>query len=185
MSTTAMEVGGFSEIEAQLTAQIEAGHPPTWMPTSLGGEHQPASDEITGKVAKYTQARTSYDDSLVDIMVIESLKSPGSFVSVWLLHETLKGAIRDNRPRPGEMVKLRYEGKTTPKGGGNEYHLWKVAVLRDEALSPSYLPWEVPQTRTPTTSVETGDNGTTAFAGGGTGEVAEAPPTPTDDDIPF
>lgn len=164
-------------VEERLRAQADAGHPETWQPNAAG-------QELIGRVVRYSQATTARGDR-VWIMVVESLRTPGRFASVWLLHTTLRNEVMDQKPHPGEIVFLRYEGLKQPKGGGEEYHGWSVVIDRD-GTSTHGLPW---QTDTgPRTEAE-------AMTPHSTGPAAcsdqaepwnEADfPSAADDDIPF
>jgi hypothetical protein len=59
-----------------------------------------------------------------------------ALASVWLFNTTLFNEFKRARPRPGEVVLVRYEGKVE-RQAAQPYHLWKVVVDRpDEAESP-------------------------------------------------
>lgn len=166
-------------VEERLRAQADAGHPDTWQPSQAG-------QSLTGRVVRYSQATTSRGDR-VWIMVVESLRNPGTFASVWLLHTTLRNEILEQRPHPGEVVFLRYEGLTQPKGGGEEYHKWSVVIDRD-GTSEHGLPWQSGDTA-PRTQAEAM---TPAATGPATQTEHSQPwadgadfPAAADDDIPF
>ena len=166
-------------VEERLRAQADAGHPETWQPNAAG-------QELIGKVVRYSQATTARGDR-VWIMVVESLRTPGRFASVWLLHTTLRNEIMEQKPHPGEIVFLRYEGLKQPKGGGEEYHGWSVVIDRDGSSSHG-LPWQdAGAAAQPRTEAEA----MTPHSTGPAAQSDHAEPWndgadfPADDDIPF
>lgn len=108
---------GYDERVAALHERAEEPLPESWQPKAAG-------DELVGKFVRLDRGATSYGPCW--IVVLESLKKPGEFASIWLFHTALKNQFNKARPEVGELILVRYEGKRTPKGGGQDYHDWKV-----------------------------------------------------------
>jgi hypothetical protein len=51
---------------------------------------------------------------------------------LWLLHSVLKGEFSKLRPRIGELVAIKHEGKVEPRGGGAPYEMYRVVVDRPD-----------------------------------------------------
>lgn len=174
-------------ITAELRAQAEAGYPDTL--------RLEAGQEVTGTVVRYESAYTQRSE-LAHIMVIESLATKKLW-SVWLLHTTLRNEVMTSKPRPGEIVYLKYDGLIEPKTpGGSSYHSWTLIVKRD-VNNPGTMPWEVPgvqadpRTAAQAMTTPTFDEGVptpspdTSVATGATVPAGhEGTPVPADD-IPF
>lgn len=115
-----------------LRTQMEQERPATWRPKEDGAE-------IVGRFVRLERGVTTHGDAW--IVVLESIRIPGRFAAVWLFHKMLLGEFDRTRPRPGDLVLIRYEGIKAPEGdGGHEYHTWRVATDRenftwDEALA--------------------------------------------------
>lgn len=108
---------GYDERVAALHNRADEPLPESWQPKNPG-------DELVGKFVRLDKGVTSYGDCW--IVVLESLKQPGQLASVWLLHTALKSQFAKAKPKPDQLVLIRYEGKRKPKSGGAEYHDWKV-----------------------------------------------------------
>lgn len=108
---------GYDERVAALHDRAEEPLPESWQPKDPG-------DELVGKFVRLDKGTTSYGPCW--IVVLESIKTPGVFRSVWLFHTALQNQFNKARPKAGELVLVRYEGKRKPKSGGAEYHDWKV-----------------------------------------------------------
>ena len=157
--------------EQRLRDRADAGNPESWKPEPGG--------ELTGKVITYDKAYTQRGDHAW-IMVVESLRNPGRFASVWLLHTALRSKVAEQRPRPGETVFLRYEGLVKPKHGGDEYHGWKLVVDRDESSAPAFgFPWQ----ETPDEPLV--PHGTNPPQESGDARPWDEPVPVVEDDIPF
>jgi len=114
---TATETEGYDERIAALHDRADEPLPESWQPTGPG-------DEIVGKFTRLDKGTTSYGPCW--IVVLESIKQPGNYRSVWLFHTALQNQFNKARPQQGELILVRYEGKRKPKAGGAEYHDWKV-----------------------------------------------------------
>lgn len=66
------------------------------------------------------------------IVVLADLET-GVETAVWLVHAALVAKLENAGPQVGELVAIRYEGQTTPRGGGDPYHAYRVAVDRGAA----------------------------------------------------
>lgn len=114
-------------IEQRLAAKAAEPQPESW-------KNEKPGDQIIGRFRRLERGTTTYGDCW--IVVLESLRSPGRLASVWLFNTTLFNEFKRARPRSGEVVLVRYEGKVE-RQGAQPYHLWKVVVDRpDEAESP-------------------------------------------------
>lgn len=103
--------------------------PESWQPEKAG-------DEIVGTFVRLDNATTSYGPCW--IVVLETPMT-GELRSVWLFQTALKNQFNKARPKPGELVLVRYEGKRTPKAGGNQYHDYKVVA---ESSSGGRFTWD-------------------------------------------
>jgi len=116
------------EIERRLAARAAEPPPESW-------KHERPGDQIIGRFRRLERGTTPYGDCW--IVVLESLRVPGRLASVWLLNTTLFNEFKRTRPRPGEVVLVRYEGRVS-KQGQNDYHLWKVVVDRPDQTDSPY-----------------------------------------------
>jgi len=123
-----MTVDEISAVEQRLLAKAAEPQPESW-------KHEKPGDQIIGKFRRLEKGSTSYGDCW--IVVLESLRAPGRLASVWLFNTTLHNEFVKVRPRPGETVLVRYEGRVE-KPGQNPYHLWKVVVDRPEGNDSPY-----------------------------------------------
>lgn len=106
---------------ARLRDRAEQEHPESWVPEQAG-------DEIVGELVRYSRGTTSYGEQVIAVLrTVEGVER-----SVWLLHAVLRGEFAKLRPRPGELVLIRYQGKRKGAGGG-VYAGYRVEVDRDEA----------------------------------------------------
>jgi hypothetical protein len=106
---------------ARLRERAEREFPDSWVPEQPG-------EEIAGELVRYERGTTSYGEQVIAV-----LRTPdGSERSVWLLHAVLRGEFAKLRPRPGELLLVRYEGKRQPAGGGSAYVSYRVEVDRDD-----------------------------------------------------
>jgi hypothetical protein len=122
------EAMSVEEIEQRLAARASEPAPESW-------KHEKPGDQIIGRFRRLERGTTTYGDCW--IVVLESLRTPGRLASVWLFNTTLYNEFRRARPRPGEVVLVRYEGKVE-RQGAQPYHLWKVVVDRPAAAESPY-----------------------------------------------
>lgn len=113
---------GFDERIAALHDKAEEPLPESWKPTKPG-------EELAGTFVRLDKGTTSYGPCW--IVVLESVKEPGKYASIWLFHTALLNQFKKARPTVGQLVLVRYEGKRKPKGDGNAYHDWKVLTESD------------------------------------------------------
>lgn len=176
MSTTE----SFQDVVDRLNAKAAEPTPESWKAEKPG-------DVIYGKIRRYEKGSTSWGDCV--ICVLESLRTPGRLVSVWIFGTVLANAFQRLQPQRGEAIRVEYLGEVHPEGGGAAYKNWSVAVDRDatndgldfyEAFAGTQAPPEraeptAPRQEFPTT----GDFHADA-------EPSAAAPAPDDtDDIPF
>lgn len=113
---------GYDERIAALHEKAKEPLPESWQPTKPG-------DELAGIFVRLDRGTTSYGPCW--IVVLEDIKTPGTFTSIWLFHTALINQFKKARPEVGQLVLVRYEGKRKPKSGGTDYHDWKVLTEND------------------------------------------------------
>ncbi|MBM4043659.1 MAG: hypothetical protein FJ279_00945 [Planctomycetes bacterium] len=91
------------------------GWPEAWRPKP--------GDVLTGIVESYSEGPTPYGN--VHTVIVKD-EDAGERVSVWLSSTVLLSEFRRLRPKPGERIGLKYEGKDADKG----YHRYKLLVDR-------------------------------------------------------
>jgi hypothetical protein len=106
---------------AKLRKRADGDYPESWQPSREG-------DEIAGQVVRYERGNTARGERVI---VIVQPAEGGPERSVWLLHTALINKFAERRPKPGELVLIRYLGKRT-SAGDNEYADYRVEVDREE-----------------------------------------------------
>lgn len=159
-------------VEERLTARAAEPQPESW-------KHEKEGDQIVGRFRRLEKGSTSYGDCW--IVVLESLRTPGRLSSVWLFNTTLFNEFKKARPKPGETVLVRYEGRVS-KQGQNDYHLWKVVVDRPAENESSYSWADLGADEAAPT---TGPDAEFFQAGEPSGGPNGSPPPYTDEDVPF
>jgi hypothetical protein len=94
----------------------------SWRPDKDGPSH------LIGEVVRYTSGPTSYGDK--PICVVKD--GDGKELSVWLLQAALVAAFARERPKPGELVLIDYQGQKNSERTGRRYHAFKLVVERDD-----------------------------------------------------
>jgi hypothetical protein len=77
--------------------------------------------EIAGTVARLDVGETEYGET--KIVVIDP--GDGNLRSVWLFHDALLSQMKKLKPRPGDVIAVRYLGKQK-SGNGRSYHAYTV-----------------------------------------------------------
>lgn len=149
-----------------LADRLDQDNAPSWRPDDAKAEGV-HDNPLIGKFVGMDQGSTSYGPCW--IMTVE--QEGGDEVAVWLFHEVLKNELARAKPQPGETIGIKYVGKTKPKGGGNEFHNYRVKV--DRAAADQDFNWG-------RLGVETGLVDDAAATDGQTADAAKA-----EDDIPF
>jgi hypothetical protein len=109
------------DIEQRLQAKAEEPAPESWRPEP--------GDKIMGRVIRYEKGTTQgWGDA--PIVVLESLRTQGRLISVWMFHTTLVNEFKKQRPKVGEALMLEYHGKVEAKGEGQPYHSWRLVIDR-------------------------------------------------------
>lgn len=170
---------GLDERVAKLHDRLNEPMPETWKPAAAG-------EQIVGRFVRLDRGVTAFGDSW--IVVLESLNRPGSFASIWLFHTALINQFGKARPQPGELVLVRYEGKRQAKGGGSEYHDWKVVT--EHAGAVGGFGWDditAPSQPAPTVPLPAATAGSPGSEFWPAAPAAPAAPADTvdPDDIPF
>ena len=95
------------------------GWPAAWQPEP--------GDILVGKVLRYSVGEGSFGP--VHTCLIEE-ENTGKRWSLWLSSTVLLRLFQRERPRPGERIGLRYEGKDPEEG----YHRYLLLVDREETV---------------------------------------------------
>jgi hypothetical protein len=111
----------------RLRKRLDEGHPPAWM---HGGE---IGAELVGHVVG-VKAGVPTQFGPCPVVTIATL-GVGTQVSLWLTHTVLRREFVRQRPEPGELIALRYEGERKPDGGGPAYELYSLVVDRPDEVS--------------------------------------------------
>jgi hypothetical protein len=104
----------------RLREQADRGYPEPWLPESDG-------EELLGTVVAIREAAPT---KFGPCPVVEIQGVGGQAFSVWLNHTVLRRAFERNNVQPGELVLIRYVGRRTPEGGGNDYADYRLVVDR-------------------------------------------------------
>lgn len=126
------EVQTDQSAEERMAALLDKPLAPAWMAKNAG-------DMVSGAFVTLGSGMTEYGPAPFVI-----LGTAEGEVSVWLFYESLKTGFLREKPQPGELVAIRYEGekpvKNPAKGRKKTYHDYRVAVDRPEAAPVS---WDV------------------------------------------
>jgi hypothetical protein len=110
---------------AALAARAERPPPQSWLPENPDEGH-PA--QLVGELVRVEDNYTRFGPCKIAI-----LRDPaGVEWSVWLIRTVLRSEFEKQRPRVGDVVLVKYQGKVSPKGGGDPYHGYELLVDRDE-----------------------------------------------------
>ncbi len=110
---------------AALAERLDVAPPTSWRPDDPVKGHP---QMIMGVLERVEDAQTSYGPAKIAI-----LRTPeGEDWACWILHSVLKGEFAKLRPRIGELVAIKYEGKVEPRGGGAPYEMYRVVVDRED-----------------------------------------------------
>jgi hypothetical protein len=111
-----------SERATKLAEQAEEDFAESWRPD----KESPA--RLVGAVVRYTTAPTQYGDKTICVVRDEE----GNEWSVWLLQAALVAAFGRERPKPGELVLIDYQGQKKSERTGRRYHAFRLVVERDD-----------------------------------------------------
>lgn len=111
--------------------QFDGEYPPYWNPEEHG-------NVLVGQLLRYEKGTTEYGPCDIAVVIREDT---GDTVSLWLTSFVLKERFREERPRPGERIGVKYLGKQEPKHGGKPYNNYYVAVDRQGGDTP----WDAPE----------------------------------------
>lgn len=148
---------------ARLRDQASKDYPRAW-----SREEEP---EVVGFFVRLEEGKTAFGPAKI---VILADAATGEERSVWLLHHVLRGEFAKLRPAVGELVLVRYLGKRTPDGGGQDYEAFRVLVDRE----PSPAAWNE------LAAEAAGEAGAQAPQAAPLG-AATVEPSSSQDDIPF
>jgi len=111
-----------SERATKLQQRASEDFAESWRPDKDG------PSQLIGEVVRYTSGPTSYGDK--PICVVRDADDKES--SVWLLQAALVAAFARERPKPGELVLIDYQGQKNSERTGRRYHAFKLVVERDD-----------------------------------------------------
>lgn len=109
---------------------FDGSYPPWWNPEEHG-------NTLIGQLIRYEKGTTQYGPCHIAVIMDEDT---GTVYSVWLQSFVLENRFREENPKPGERVGIKYLGRQSPKDGGAEYHNYHVQVDRRDQATP----WERP-----------------------------------------
>ncbi len=112
-----------SERATKLQQRASEDFAESWRPDKDGSPPQ-----LIAEVVRYTSGPTSYGDK--PICVVRD--GDGKEFSVWLLQAALVAAFARERPKPGELVLIDYQGQKNSERTGRRYHAFKLVVERDD-----------------------------------------------------
>jgi hypothetical protein len=110
--------------ERRLREQLDEEHPPTWKGERPG-------DTIIGRFValRYVEQFEQH------VIVLQTADGPRS---VFLFHKALRGRIKQLAPVAGELVAIRWDGKTKSEASGRTYDAYTVTVDRE---APAEADW--------------------------------------------
>jgi hypothetical protein len=112
-----------SERAEHLARLAEQELPEAWKPSEAG-------DTIVGEFIRLEQGMTVRGPAWIVVLKTED----GRERCVWLLHTVLRKEVARQRPEPGELVLIKYEGKKE-SSAGQAYEGYRVLVDRDEVVA--------------------------------------------------
>jgi hypothetical protein len=101
-----------------LTTRVERSYPES----VTFSEERPL---LVGEFLRLDEGHTSYGPAKIAVLRTKDEREVG----VWLLHTALKSAFARLRPKPGELVAIRYEGKRE-SAAGQTYDSYRVEIDR-------------------------------------------------------
>ena len=99
-----------------------SGYPPAWKPQ--------AGEVLVGTVTGYDIGESSF--GRVHTCMIET--EEGKRFSLWLSSKVLLSQFQKYRPKVGERIGLKYQGRDEAKG----YHRYRLVVDRPETAAPTF-----------------------------------------------
>lgn len=106
---------------AALRDRASQGYPEAWIPSR-------EDPEFVGFFRSLDQRPTRNGAALVAVFADAA---SGIERAVWLVHTALRNEMARQRPRPGELVLIRWEGTREPAAGGRAYEAYRVVVERE------------------------------------------------------
>jgi hypothetical protein len=110
---------------AAMRERANDARPESWVPREPG-------EELAGELVRYERGETSYGRQI--IAIIRTLD--GTERACWLLHAVLLDEFAKAKPRPGELLLIRYEGKRE-NASGQPYAAYRLEVDR-EPVAPEW-----------------------------------------------
>lgn len=120
MAIPATDVDPIQERAERLAEKVNQGYPEAWKPN--------AGETFVGVFQRLETGHTSYGQAWIAILTDPA---SGQERSIWLLHTALRNQFKRQAPAPGELVAVKYEGKTTSQSG-MKYDNWTVRVDRGD-----------------------------------------------------
>jgi len=151
----------------RMRRRLDEGHPPAWRHDGEVGA------ELVGLVVG-VKAAVPTQFGPCPVVTVATLGT-GTKFSLWLTHTVLRREFVRQRPEPGELIAVRYEGERRPDGGGPAYEAYTLVVDRP---GQSAVDWSAISHRYGLD--DSAEDGPRRH-----GEPEDAGPPGDDEDIPF
>jgi hypothetical protein len=106
--------------------QLDAEFAPAWRPEP--------GQKVAGEVVALGE-RAGYDEKNYPVLTVRT--NDGEF-AVHAFHAVLRNELAKAHPQIGEVIAIKYLGKTSTRDGKSSYHSYRVAVDRPQ---PQTLDW--------------------------------------------
>ena len=117
-----------NDLRTQLAAD-DGSLPERWNPDDEPGTM------LIGTLLRFETIVTDYGEAKIAVIADDE---DGTEWGVALFRSVLKNQFERMNPQPGDTVGLKYLGLTPPRSkGGNEYHNYKLRVIRGTNPPPS------------------------------------------------
>jgi hypothetical protein len=106
---------------SSLTDRLDRRHAESWIPGAPG-------EALEGEFVRLDRGQTEYGAAAIAVIRTDD----GSERAVWLLHAVLKSELARVRPKPGERLAIRFDGRKK-SAKGHSYAAYSVAVDREDS----------------------------------------------------
>ena len=120
-----------TDFAARAEALLDAPEPTTWLPRDAEKAH-PAL--LVGELVALENSHTARGPCQIAIVK----DAEGGLWNVWLIHAVLKSEFAAQKPRYGEMIAIRWEGRVQGGQGENGYEKYRLVVDRQPGATPEY-----------------------------------------------
>lgn len=126
-----------------LEDKLEEGLAPSWRPNQSDAPEGSITDNpLFGKMVRMEQGQTA-NWGPQWILILEQTDSEGNSkgneVGVWLFHTVLKNELKRLRPKPGDLLAIRQDGKKPTKDGRQQMMVYTV---RSSSERPQEFSWD-------------------------------------------